>query len=112
MEITQNKKGDVTVFEIAGRLDAVTAADAEATLLDLPDEDNIALLINLEKLEYVSSAGLRVLLMVAKKIQSVSGKVALSNLSELVQEVFDISGFSSIFIIVENENDGLTELQS
>ena len=112
MEITQSKKGDVLVFEIAGRLDAVTAAEAETVLLDLPEEDSIALLINLEKLEYVSSAGLRVLLMVAKKIQAVGGKVVLSNLSELVKEVFDISGFSSIFIIVENENDGLTELQS
>ena len=111
MEITQSKKDGVMVFEIMGRLDAVTATEAEEILLNLPEEENVAMLINLEKLEYVSSAGLRVLLMVAKKIQGIGGKVALSNLSELVKEVFDISGFSSIFMIVDNEEDGLKQLQ-
>ena len=76
------------------------------------DAGNDRLLIELSQLEYISSAGLRVLLVVAKRIQQKGGKVVLCALVPNVKEVFEISGFSSIFKIFDNTADATVFLKS
>ena len=63
--------------------------------------------MNLEKLNYISSAGLRVLLAAAKKLRTTGGELRICSLSELVAEVFDISGFDMILPISATETDAL-----
>ena len=96
MEI--NKKQNGTALEIAleGRLDTTTAPELEKELNGLGGVTELTL--DLSKLEYISSAGLRVLLS-AHKVMSRKGGMKLTHVNELVQEVFDVTGFADILTI-------------
>ncbi len=112
MVIKQEEKNGILALAIAGRLDAVSSVEADKEFNKVLDAGKDKLLINLGELEYISSAGLRVLLVVAKRMQQKGGKVCLCALAENVKEVFEISGFSSIFKIFEKEADGLSFINS
>ena len=99
MEISHEKQGDVTIVALAGRLDAGATKAAEDGLNAVLGPGAPHLAIDMSKLEYISSAGLRVLLVVAKKVQQAKGKVVLFGLASNVREVFSISGFDQIFSI-------------
>jgi stage II sporulation protein AA (anti-sigma F factor antagonist) len=99
MEFAQEQAGEVLVVRLAGRLDSSAAAGAEQTFAGVLGAGTPHLAIDLTKLEYISSAGLRVLLIVAKKVQQAHGKVALCGLTPNVREIFAISGFDAIFSI-------------
>lgn len=97
MEIIKKLEGKVLNIALEGRLDTVTAPSLEAELkqsLDGVEE----LVFDFEKLAYVSSAGLRVLLS-AQKIMNKQGKMSLKNVCEEIYEVFEITGFSDILTI-------------
>ena len=98
MLITTNTIEDgKAVFSLEGRLDTTTAPDLEQKLrasLDSVSE----LTLDLEKLEYISSAGLRVLLSV-QKLMSKQGEMKVKNVNEAVSEVFEVTGFSDILTI-------------
>ena len=97
MTIEMKKNGSALTVSLAGRLDTVTSPDLEkalaAALADVKE-----LTFDLAKLEYVSSAGLRVLLSAQKKM-SVAGKMVVKNVSETVNEIFEVTGFSDILTI-------------
>ena len=99
MEITTTEMEDVKVLAIQGHLDTNTSPDAESAISALIDSSAQKLLINFEELEYISSAGLRVLLATAKKLKASGGDLKICCLNETVQEVFDISGFSTILAV-------------
>ena len=65
---------------------------------------------NFENLEYISSAGLRVVLVIAKKLKPVNGQMLISNLKGVVKEVFEISGFTSLLQIYETEEEALKQM--
>lgn len=110
MEIEQEKKNNINVVKIKGRLDASTAGTLEEALNAFYEENNVKVLVNCEALDYISSAGLRVLLATAKEFKKQDGKIGLSNLNPNVKQVFEISGFTSIFPIYESESAGLEAL--
>ena len=111
MKITRNKKDGTMHLSIAGRLDAVTAVEADNDFNKIIAEGHNNLLIDLNELDYISSAGLRVLLVVAKRIQQNNGKVVLCSLTTNVKEVFEISGFSSIFNIFPTSDEAIQFMQ-
>ena len=95
IEIKKNEKE--VIIEIAGRLDTTTAPALDKTINeDIKDVVNIVL--DLKGLEYISSAGLRVLLSAQKKMQKI-GSMKLKNVCEDVMEVFEMTGFSDILTI-------------
>ena len=95
IEIKKNEKE--VIIEIAGRLDTTTAPALDKTINeDIKDAVNIVL--DLKGLEYISSAGLRVLLSAQKKMQKI-GSMKLNNVCEEVMEVFEITGFADILVI-------------
>ena len=97
LNITKNKNGSEMTLALEGRLDTVTAPDLEAEVknnLDGVDK----LVFDFDKLEYISSAGLRVLLS-AQKIMNKQGSMVVRNVSEEVQEIFEVTGFSDILTI-------------
>jgi anti-sigma B factor antagonist len=98
MEIQERQQGDVLILEPAGRLDSLTCRAFETRLLAALDQSG-AVVVDGAALEYISSAGLRVLLVAAKHNRGSGGRLALASLHENVREVFDISGFSAIFAI-------------
>ena len=109
MNITQRDAGEVKIIDLDGNLDTNTAPDAEDYLQKIVDEETKKILVNLEKLDYISSAGLRVFLSTAKQLKSSGGELRLCNLNETVQEIFDMSGFSTILSVSDQENAALSD---
>ena len=99
MEIAHEQVGGAVVAKVAGRLDSSTAAAAEKCLNEVLAAGTPHLAIDLSQLDYISSAGLRVLLVVARKVQQAQGKMALFGLGPGVREVFAMSGFDKIFAV-------------
>ena len=99
MEISERKAGNVCVVGISGRLDSATSDGLGQRLHHLIDRGERRLVIDADKLDYISSTGLRVLLVAAKRLKAAEGKIVLSSLKPHILEVFEIAGFKSIFPI-------------
>ncbi|NCC25535.1 MAG: anti-sigma factor antagonist [Deltaproteobacteria bacterium] len=110
MDIKTSKKGIATVVMVSGRMDAVTAPDFEKRCSELIDSGDLALAIDLENLEYISSAGLRSILATGKKIKGAGGQIVFCSLAGMVKEVFDISGFASIFPVYGTQDEAVAKL--
>ena len=97
MTITKKQNGNELVISLEGRLDTMTAPELEAELnKDLNGVDSLVL--DFDKLAYISSAGLRVLLSAHKTMAS-RGGMKLINVNDIVQEVFEVTGFADILTI-------------
>ena len=97
MEIQTTTGAGFTTLAVTGRLDARTAPAADSALQGAIEAGASRLVVNLAGLEYVSSAGLRVLLLTAKKLSRQNGKLVLCGMQPGVREVFAISGMLSVF---------------
>jgi anti-sigma B factor antagonist len=98
MEIVKSKKEGILSLRISGRLDTTTAPELEAVLKEeLTDIKELDL--DFGSLDYVSSAGLRILLQTQKTMNTL-GKMEIRNVNDSVMEVFDITGFSDILTII------------
>ncbi len=107
MQISVKTTNQVKILAFEGRLDTQTSPDAQRQLTRLIEEGEMKILVNLEKLDYISSAGLRVLLVVAKQLKTTDGELRICSLNEVVKEVFDISGFDRILTISASESEAL-----
>jgi anti-anti-sigma factor len=107
MQIKLSKEGDVNVVQIEGRLDTTNYSELESNLSKLTDNNEINILLDLEKLEYISSSGLRIFLMFLKKIKAAKGRLMLCTMSKDIKEVFEISGFVNIFEIFDDKEAAL-----
>lgn len=107
MEFSQEKAGDVTIVKLVGRLDSASAAAAEESFAATLTGGAPRLAVDLSQLEYISSAGLRVLLVVGRKVQQADGKLVLFGLVPNVREVFAISGFDKILSLAADRNAAL-----
>lgn len=97
MEITKNIQDQSATLGLVGRLDTITAPRLEEELKEILS--NVTeLVLDFEKLEYISSAGLRVLLS-AQKVMSRQGSMRLIHVNEAVMEIFEVTGFSDILTI-------------
>lgn len=97
MTINKTKNGNTMIITLEGRLDTTTAPQLEAELKEI--ENGITdLTFDFNSLEYISSAGLRVLLG-AQKIMNKQGKMVIKNVNENVMDVFDVTGFVDILTI-------------
>jgi anti-anti-sigma factor len=103
MNITTKDVNEVTVVAVEGELDLDASQEAEKQLTKLREDGVKKMLIDLQKLEFISSAGLRVLLATAQEIKAAGGDLRVCNLNETVKEVFDISGFSTLLMCYDNE---------
>lgn len=110
MTIQTVKEANATVLTITGRMDAVTAPEYEKTLNEQIAAGETAFVVDFQGLEYISSAGLRALLATAKLLKSKGGQIRLANVLGTVREVFDISGFGSIFQIQDSVAAALADL--
>ncbi len=110
MEISKKKEKDVLVVSVSGRIDAVTAPDFEKDLMESIGAGEKILLLLMNKLEYISSAGLRSILAIAKVLKTKEGKLVFAGIQGPVKDVFKISGFGSIFTIFDNEVEALSQL--
>jgi anti-anti-sigma factor len=99
MEIKTEIDGNVIVVRLSGRIEAVTSSSVENTLIKEISGGRASIVLDMSNVSYISSAGLRVILVAAKKSGSAGGGIAIFGLQPSVQEVFSISGFGKIIPI-------------
>lgn len=110
MEVTIGEISGAPLMQPVGKIDTTTAGDFEAALKSVLDGGPTKLAIDFTGVSYISSAGLRVMLMAAKKMRPIGGKVVLYGMSDQIREVFQISGFAAMFTIAASADAAATEL--
>jgi anti-anti-sigma factor len=104
------KHGDVTVVHIPVRFDAQTSRDVDNALQEVIKSSSEAVLCNFSHTDYISSAGLRVILSASKELKKSDRQLYLCSISSFVQEVLEISGLTTILRIFKTEKDALGEI--
>ena len=99
MEISINKQGEKTYVTLNGRLDTTNATQFQNDITPLMEDENPDIEMDCTNMEYTSSQGLRLFLMLQKTVSSKGGKLVMKNMRPAVREVFDITGFSRIINI-------------
>ncbi|WP_320009246.1 STAS domain-containing protein [Maridesulfovibrio sp.] len=99
LEVGEMKIDGIITFQLKGRLDSNTSNDFEERLLNSIQGGESKIILDFENLEYISSAGLRVLLKAARELKGGDGKLVLCELKDYIREVFDLSGFVSFLPI-------------
>jgi anti-anti-sigma factor len=107
MEIIKEEKKDIILLKIDGKFDAVSAPEAEKVIDKVIRDGVKKIVISMEKVRYISSAGLRTLLIAAKDIKAEKGKIVICSMPETVNKVFEISGFSTIFETCDTEAEAI-----
>lgn len=105
MKISEQIIDSVLILSPDGRLDNNTSTDMEKSLGNQIEVGQLHIIVDFQDLIYISSAGLRILLMIAKKIKNLDGRIVLCNLSENIKDVFSVSGFDQIFSIGKSLED-------
>ena len=95
------------MFKILGRLDSNTSPDLEERISETMNNGTINMVLDFEALEYISSAGLRIILKTTKDLKRQNGQLILCSMQDYVREVFEISGFDSFLPIAPSLDDAL-----
>jgi len=112
MEISSGTDGDLVQFHVAGNLDSATSPSLTRAVDVAMGAGARHLIFDMRDVRYVSSAGLRAILIAAKQAQSAAGGVAVFGLQANVAQVFAISGFDNVVTIVASEPDARNSLSS
>lgn len=111
MEIRIEERAQALVIRPVGRVDSVTASEFERVVVERLEAGAPAMIIDGSELVYISSAGLRVVLVAGKRLRASAGRLALCNLSKPIREVFEISGFASLFPVHDDLDAALRGLE-
>lgn len=110
MEAQVEEKGDVIVVRVEGRLDAASAPQLEKQINSIIDSGHFKLLLNFSALDYLSSAGMRLMLSVSKKLKNLEGKLVACSLNDDVMEVIKMAGFNQVIEIYPTEEESFSHL--
>ena len=99
---------DVLVVDMAGKLDTQTSGEAGDRMVEIAQGGDKQIVLNLEKLGYVSSAGLRIILRASKLLQTNRGELKICNANGVVKEVLQTSGFDNLLRIYDTEKDAVS----
>jgi len=110
MDISEDRKADAVILALSGKLDATTAKTFEDRILGAINSGTQRLVVDLSQLDYVSSSGLRVFILAAKRLQTVDGKIVLCSMKDHVRQVFDLAGFSSMLSIYASRDEAIKSI--
>jgi len=110
LKVDVEEHGDKRILRLEGKLDAVTSPMLENKISTLLEQNQKKLLIEFGKIEYLSSAGMRLLLATTKKLKARGGLCVLSSINDEVLEIIKMAGFERILNIYPNEQDALAAL--
>lgn len=110
MNLEQEQRADILILRPVGRLDSSSSPELERVLTEQLSAGVQRLVFDFSALEYISSAGLRVVLLAAKKLRATRGKLALAGLQDMVREVFDMSGFLALFIVTTTVDEACAQV--
>lgn len=111
MNIETETADEALIIKPAGRIDSNTAPRFEQEVLGRIDGGQSRLVLDFSDLDYISSAGLRVVLMAAKRIKPLKGALALCGMGESIREVFEISGFLTILTVCADRDEALAAVR-
>ena len=100
MDVTIEKKGEKTYVTLTGRLDTTNADKFQQDIAPLFEDAKPDIELDCTRMDYTSSQGLRMFLMLQKSVSSKGGSMVMANMSPQVKEIFDITGFSNIIKIL------------
>ena len=109
MEVIEKRQDGISIVQLLGRLDSNTSPEFEQKLFGVIEDGEKSVIVDFEKLDYISSAGLRVLLKAAKELKRSQGKIVLCSMKDYIKEVFEIAGFVTLFPIVSSVGDAIKE---
>ncbi len=109
MTLEQQARGDITILRPVGRLDSASSPELELAILERLDGGCRRLVFDLADMDYVSSAGLRVILLAGKKLRASQGKLVIAGMRDMVREVFEMSGFLSLFAVAPSVDDAIAK---
>ncbi|MDD2390051.1 MAG: STAS domain-containing protein [Desulfobacterales bacterium] len=107
MKLIEQQYNRYRIFKIAGRLDSNTSPEFEKKILDAARSTSDFIILDFKELNYISSAGLRVILKTAKEIEPSERELYICGMEDYVKEVFEISGFDTFLNIVPTLEDAL-----
>ncbi|HKA30430.1 MAG TPA: STAS domain-containing protein [Candidatus Binatia bacterium] len=110
VEISISRSNEVVIVGVEGRLDSTTSSRLEDELLGLIAKAEHRLILDCSRLVYISSAGLRAVLLAAKRLKNAGGMLVLCSLSAAVRKVFDLAGFASIIPVRNSVTEALLEI--
>ena len=109
--VTRKDVDEISVLNLDGYLDAHTAPHFEESLKQLVDEGRFNIIVNCDKLAYISSAGLGVFMGFIEDIRSSNGDIKMSNMTEKVFKIFDLLGFPTLYEIVDDESEAVQKFR-
>ncbi len=109
MEIVTRDVQDVTVIDMSGELNSLTSGEAYDEMVRIAKSGVVKAVLNLDKLDYLSSAGLRVILTAAKLLKSSSGELIICHANGVVKEVLETSGFNSLVEMYDTETEAVAK---
>lgn len=111
MQIKEDKQGEILIVRVSEHLDTASSTIFESRLLGLVDRGERLIVVDCEALEYVNSAGLKVFLLAAKRLEPLGGKLVLCALAPSVLMIFEMIGFTRIMKIVPTLDEALRVLR-
>jgi len=111
VDLREDITGEVTVLEVKGRIDSTTAPVLGEKLTGALATPQRRLVLDLRQLEYISSAGFRVLLLAAKRAEEAGSRFVLCSVSGKVRQLFDLGGFLDLFPISASREEGIVAVQ-
>ena len=110
MNIETEHRDDILILRPLGRLHSSSSPELEHLLSEQLDAGCQRLVLDFSALSYISSAGLRVVLLAGKKLHARQGKIVLTSLQDMVRDVFDMSGFLTLFAVADSLDAGLAKV--
>jgi anti-anti-sigma factor len=107
MNVQVESSKEYTIVSVEGRIDSTNASEFEKPMMKVIEGGCAKIILDCSGLNYISSSGLRIFLIVLKKMIAVNGQFSLCNLQPGIKEIFDISGFSSIFSVFPDKEAAL-----
>lgn len=112
MEISSLTESDILLLKVAGKVDSNTSGEFEISLNEHIKENPEKIAADFSKVDYISSAGLRIILSLVKKVSRNKGKIVLFSLQPTLREIFEISGFTKVIALAEDKESAIKMLQS
>ena len=105
------KTDDIVVVYLKNRLDATNAPRLQNEIVPMINENENKFILNMQELEYISSGGLRLIVLMIKKIKQYEGNLILTNLHPFVENIIDMTGFTQLLTIANNEEEAFDLLK-
>lgn len=107
VDMKEEQAGAVTVLQVKGRIDSTTASKLDERLTAMLSAHKARVVVDLSQMDYISSAGFRVLLLAAKRADQNASRLVLCGLSVKVRQLFDLGGFLDLFAITATREEGI-----